>query len=88
MEDLAEFYKKGEHALLVFTETKEVGKIRAEVEERNKQLQTVINGVVAENLELKSRMSRMELDSSEFRKRMQTELVELKKMIEKEMLEV
>ena len=72
VEQLAEFYLKGEHALLVFTEAQELGKLREEIEERNKQLQHVVNGVTSENLELKSRISKVEL-----------EILELKKMIEK-----
>jgi len=72
MEDLAKFYKQGEHALLVFTEAAEVGKLRAEIEERNKQLQSLVNGLTAENLELKSRMGKVE-----------TEITELKKALEK-----
>jgi len=53
LEDLAEFYKKGEHALLVFGNGKDLAVLRAEVEEKNKQLQQIINGLVSENLTLK-----------------------------------
>ena len=38
MEELAKFYREGEHALLVFTETGEVAKIRREIEERRRRL--------------------------------------------------
>jgi len=38
MEELAKFYREGEHALLVFTETGEVAKIRREIEEQRRQL--------------------------------------------------
>jgi len=62
MDDLAKFYKQGESALLIFTEAEEVGKLRAEVEDRNRQLQTLVNGLTAENLELKSRVSRAEME--------------------------
>lgn len=72
VEQLAEFYLKGEHALLVFTETQEVSKIRKEIEERNQQLQTLVNGLTSENLELKSRISKVEI-----------KIIELKKAIEK-----
>jgi len=53
LEDLADFYKKGEHTLLVFGNGKDLAKLRAEVEEKNKQLQQIINGLVSENLSLK-----------------------------------
>jgi len=55
-ETLAEFYKKGEHLLLIFTEAGEVNKLRVEVEEKNRQLQQIINGLVSENMELKQKM--------------------------------
>ena len=53
LEDLADFYKKGEHTLLVFGNGKDLAKLRVEVEEKNKQLQQIINGLVSENLTLK-----------------------------------
>ena len=53
VEDLAKFYIQGESALLIFTEAGEVSKLRQEVEDRNKQLQTLVNGLTAENMELK-----------------------------------
>ena len=61
VEDLAKFYKQGEPALLIFTESGEVSKLKAEVEERNKQLQTLVNGLAAENIELKERIAKVEL---------------------------
>jgi len=54
--------------VLIFTEAEEVGKLRVEIEERNKQLQTLVNGLTAENLELKSRISKMELEQTEIDK--------------------
>ena len=62
VEDLARFYKQGEPALLIFTEAEEVGKLRAELEERNKQLQTLVNDLTAEKLELKSRLARVDAE--------------------------
>jgi len=63
----------------------EVSKLKVEVEERNKQLQTLVNGLSAENLELKSRVSRNELESTELKKRLgriETALAEWKKELE------
>jgi integrase len=65
MEDLAKFYKQGESSLLVFTESGEVSKLKMEIEERNKQLQTLVNGFAAENMELKNRMLKTEQKISE-----------------------
>jgi len=79
MEQLAKFYLQGESALLIFAEAEEVSKLRVEVEEKNKQLQTLVNGLTAENLEFKSRMSKMETEHS----RLETENVDLKSRIDK-----
>lgn len=85
VEDLAKFYLQGEPALLVFTEAEEVGKLRVEVEERNKQLQSLANGLATENLEVKSRMSRMELENTDLKRRIQKtedKLSNIEKLIE------
>jgi len=74
-EDLAKFYLQGESALLVFTEAEEVGKLRIEVEEGKKQLQTLVNGLTAkslkleqENMDLKNRIRLTEQKLSELEK--------------------
>jgi len=59
-EDLAKFYSLGEAAVSVLAETEEVAKLRVEVEERNRQLQALVNGLTAENMELKKRISQAE----------------------------
>jgi integrase len=71
LEDLAKFYKQGEHTLLVFKENEGISKLRAEVEERNKQLQTLINGLVAENMELKAKQGTFEKQMLEMQKTIQ-----------------
>lgn len=58
VEDLAKFYKQGEHTLWVFA-GEEVSRLRAEVEERNRQLQQVINGLVSENMQLKEQIQKL-----------------------------
>ncbi|MCD6264078.1 tyrosine-type recombinase/integrase [Candidatus Bathyarchaeota archaeon] len=80
-EELAQFYLKGEHTVLIFTEAAEIGRLRREIEERNQQLQALVNGLTAENLELRSRLAQLELQHAEFRKRVLKEVQELKKMI-------
>jgi len=79
MEQLAKFYSQGESALLVFAEAEEVSKLRVEVEQKNKQLQTLVNGLTAENLELKNRVSKMETDHTQ----METENLDLRSRIDK-----
>jgi integrase len=58
-EDLAEFYRKGESSLLVFGSGTSNAKL-AEIEERNKQLQSILNELRIENLELKEKMKKLE----------------------------
>lgn len=70
-EDLAKFYQQGESALLIFTEAEEVGRLRQEVEERNKQLQILVNGLAAENMELKSRLAKVEGGLEELKKELE-----------------
>lgn len=59
-EELAKFYLEGEPALLIFTETGPVLEMRKEIDERNKQLQTMINGLTTENFDLKQKMTEHE----------------------------
>ncbi len=82
MEDLT---KQGEPALLIFTEAEDVGKLRLEVEERNRQLQTLVNGLTKENLELKSRMARLELETTEKTSRLKKIEAEVLKLKEAEL---
>ena len=46
--------------LHIFGEAEEIGKLRTEVEERNRQLQTVVNGLTADNLRLKNKFEMLE----------------------------
>lgn len=70
-EDLAKFYLKGESSLTLFSDAKEVTKLRVEIEERNKMLQSIVNGVTAENIELKTRLSNVELEITDLKKMLQ-----------------
>ena len=81
VEDLAKFYKQGEHALLVFTEAAEVGKLRKDIQEQRDVLQRIVNGLTAENLELKSRMSRMELEHTDLKKENQEQTQKLENLL-------
>lgn len=59
LEDLAKYYKQGEHTLLVFTQAEEISKLKFEIEERNRQLQTLINGLATENMTLKAQIQNL-----------------------------
>jgi integrase len=88
VEDLAKFYLQGESALLVFTEAQQVTKLRQEVEERNKTLQTLVNGLTTENLEMKSKVAKMELENTDLKKRVQRteeQLTEIMKILKESM---
>jgi integrase len=90
-EDLANFYLQGESSLLVFTEAEEVSRLRVEVEERNKQLQTLANGLASENLELKARVARVEAENAEMKKRIvnsESKLGDLEKLIREKLAEL
>jgi integrase len=82
IEDLRKFYLQGESALLVFTDAAEVTKLRQEVEEhahkiqkevdeRNRSLQSLVNGLTAENLEVKSKVAKLDLENTKLNKRIQ-----------------
>jgi hypothetical protein len=68
LEDLAKFYLQGEHALIVYTDAEEVGRLRQEVEEKSRQLQALVNGLTTENMDLKNRLKTVETEISELRK--------------------
>jgi integrase len=79
LEELRKFYLKGESALLIFTDAAEVTKLRQEVEEhahkiqkevdeRNRSLQSLVNGLTTENLEVKSKVAKVELENIEIKK--------------------
>ena len=70
-EDLAKFYKTGEGSLLVFSNGVEVSKLRFEVEEKNKQLQTIVNSIVSENIALKQRVDRLGTRNEDLEGRLQ-----------------
>lgn len=82
VEDLEKFYTQGQSTLLVFAGTEEVGKLRVEIEEGKKQLQTLVNGLTAKSLKL-------EQENMDLKNRIQLteqKLAELEKLI-KEALE-
>jgi len=81
-EDLAKFYLKGESSLTLFSDAKEVTKLRVEIEEKNKTLQNIVNGVTAENMELKIQQKKNVEELDMVVERMGKLENELKKLIE------
>jgi integrase len=59
-------------------------KVRVEVEQQNRQLQTLVNGLTTENLEMKSKVARLELENIDLKKRVQKteeKLTEIMRML-------
>ena len=105
--DLAKFYLKGEPALLVFTDTQKVVELHKAIEEKNTQLQVLVNSLASENqnmkseifemkdgmkrlsnfevenLEIKSKIARVELENTEAKKEMRELSLTVKSLIEK-----
>ncbi len=59
VQDLAKFYLKGEPALLVFTDTQKVVELHKAIEEKNTQLQVLVNSLASENQNMKNEISDM-----------------------------
>ncbi|MCK4885042.1 tyrosine-type recombinase/integrase [Candidatus Bathyarchaeota archaeon] len=107
VQDLAKFYLKGEAALLVFTDTQKVVELHKAIEEKNTQLQVLVNSLASENqnmkneifemkdgmkrlgnfevenLEIKSKVARVELENTETKKEMRELSLTVKSLIEK-----
>lgn len=88
MEDLAKFYSEGETALLIFTETEEVTKLRKEVEQSKSELQSMVNHLQMksirleeENLDLKNRQRKTDEELDKIIARLEKQDGELKKLI-------
>jgi len=77
IEDLERFYLQGEPSVLIFSSSEDITKLKKEIEEKNLQLQNIINGLVSENMLLKQKISEME----EKFKKIEKILEELKKKI-------
>ncbi len=70
LEDLAKFYLKGEPALLVFTDTQKVVELHKAIEEKNIQLQVLVNNLASENQSIKEKVSKVESENAEMKDRM------------------
>jgi predicted RNase H-like nuclease (RuvC/YqgF family) len=78
LEDLAKFYKQGEHTLLVFAESENLSKLK----EEQKQLQALVNGLTAENMELKAKVNALERQIAELNEKWQRLDQNTKELIE------
>ena len=59
-EDLAKFYKQGEHSLLVFTEAAEVNRLKAEVEEKYRDIEGQRSYLMNRVMDLEARIRNTE----------------------------
>ncbi len=69
IEDLAKFYLKGEPALLVFTDTQKVVELHRQIEDKNTQLQVLVNSLASENQIMKDKFSKVESENVELNDR-------------------
>jgi integrase len=58
-------------------------KVRFEVEQRNRQLQLLVNGLTTENLEMKSKVAKVELEHIETKKELQQLSLTVKSLVKK-----
>ena len=70
LEDLKKFYLKGEPALLVFTDTQKVVELHKAIEEKNTQLQVLVNSLASENQNMKEKFAKVELENTDLKSRM------------------
>jgi len=78
LEELKHVYLEKEPFISVTTPA-EVTKLKEEVEERSKQLQTLVNGLATENMELKGRMAKVELGLDDLKRMFERMLSESQK---------
>ena len=57
---LGDFYRENMHLLTVFSNSENVEKLKMEIEEKNRQLQEIINSLIAENMVLKEKLKKIE----------------------------
>ena len=73
LEDLKKFYLKGEPSLLVFTDTQKVVDLHKQIEEKNTQLQVLVNSLASEN-------QNMRLENQKIKKEFEALRTEFKTM--------
>jgi len=83
IDQLREFYLKGESALLVFTDAQEVTKLRKEIEERNHSMKTDYIGLSHKNLELEKKLNAMERGNFETKEELKQLSLTVKSLVEK-----
>jgi hypothetical protein len=66
-EDLGKFYQDGEHALVIFGSREDAVKLKKEMEEENRKLQTLVNSLATENINLKGRLETVEKEVNEIK---------------------
>lgn len=82
LEDLAKFYLKGEHTLLVFTDTKKVVELHKAIEEKNTQLQVLVNSLASENQNMKNEIFETKKEMRELSLTVKSLIEKLEKLTE------
>ena len=81
-QQLAEKYLEAEYTVAVFREMGEVSQIKKEMEEKNIQQQSLVNGLAADNLKLRERITKLEAGNIEIKDtllKLQNEFNKIKK---------
>ncbi|MFB0544874.1 MAG: tyrosine-type recombinase/integrase, partial [Asgard group archaeon] len=81
-EQLAKFYKEGEYAITIFSEAEQVGELRKEVKEQKENLQRIVNGLTAENIELKQGLKRIEKEQKQEKEELGKTILEMERKFE------
>jgi len=81
-DDLRRIYMEKEVFLSVSTNGELEAKLRTEIDEKNKQLQQIVNGLVSENMALKGELEKVKLDHAEMKKATVKELAEIRRALE------
>ena len=80
---LSEKYLEAEHTVAIFREMGKISQLKKEMEEKNIQQQSLVNGLASDNLKLRDRISNLEFGNTEMRITLlefQNELNKIKKI--------
>ncbi|PVX23891.1 MAG: hypothetical protein CW691_09410 [Candidatus Bathyarchaeum sp.] len=81
LDDLRKFYLKAESALFIFTEAQEVTKLRKEIENNNKSIQTLVTELTKKNLTLENKISNIEKENRKTKEEIKNLNVTIKSLV-------
>lgn len=81
-DDLAAFYKKGEHSVTIFGDGADLGRVKAELEEKSKVLNEGMATLALKNADLERRLGKVEADNQELRRQLEARVEALEKLLQ------